>query len=53
MQIIPWDEINGERTEEDRMKAFLTNEAIRAGEGLTGYKEYMQKVKYRMIPFVW
>ena len=26
MRIIPWDEINGERTEEDKMKAFLTKE---------------------------
>ena len=26
MQIIPWDEINGEKTHEDRMKAFLTKE---------------------------
>ena len=22
-------------------------------EGLKGYKEYMQKVKYRIIPFIW
>ena len=31
----------------------IRNEEQVLAEGLRGYKEYMQKVKYRMIPFVW
>ena len=31
----------------------IKNEEIVLEEGLEGYKEYKNKVKYRMIPFVW
>lgn len=31
----------------------IQNEEKVLEEGLTGYKEYKEKVKYRMIPFVW
>ncbi len=31
----------------------IRNEEIVLEEGLQGYKEYKQRVKYRMIPFVW
>ena len=31
----------------------IKNEEEVLGKGLEGYKEYKQKVKYRMIPFVW
>ena len=31
----------------------MTNEEKILAEGLEGYKEYMQKVKYRIIPFIW
>ena len=31
----------------------IKNEELVLEEGLTGYKEYKEKVKYRMIPFVW
>ena len=31
----------------------IRNEEQVLAEGLAGYKEYMQKVKYRLIPFVW
>ncbi len=31
----------------------IRNEEMVLEEGLAGYKEYKEKVKYRMIPFVW
>ena len=31
----------------------IRNEEEVLEEGLAGYKEYKEKVKYRMIPFVW
>ncbi len=31
----------------------IRNEEEVLTEGLTGYKEYKEKVKYRMIPFIW
>ena len=31
----------------------IRNEEQVLEEGLTGYREYMQKVKYRLIPFIW
>lgn len=31
----------------------IRNEEAVLEEGLPGYKEYKQKVKYRMIPFIW
>ena len=31
----------------------IKNEEKVLSEGLDGYKEYMEKVKYRLIPFVW
>lgn len=31
----------------------IKNEEKVLGEGLKGYKEYKEKVKYRMIPFIW
>ena len=31
----------------------IKNEEVVLENGLEGYKEYKQKVKYRMIPFVW
>ncbi len=31
----------------------IKNEEKVLSEGLEGYKEYMSKVKYRMIPFIW
>lgn len=34
------------------IKRVLNEEQVLA-EGLAGYREYMEKVKYRMIPFVW
>ncbi len=40
------------------MYSFIIAERIRneekvLEEGLLGYKEYKQKVKYRIIPFIW
>ena len=31
----------------------ILNEEKVLAEGLLGYKEYKQKVKYRLIPFIW
>ena len=31
----------------------IRNEEVVLAEGLHGYREYMEKVKYRLIPFVW
>lgn len=31
----------------------IRNEEEVLAEGLSGYREYMEKVKYRLIPFVW
>jgi protein-S-isoprenylcysteine O-methyltransferase Ste14 len=31
----------------------INNEEKVLEEGLPGYKEYKQKVKYRLIPFIW
>jgi protein-S-isoprenylcysteine O-methyltransferase Ste14 len=31
----------------------INNEEEILKEGLDGYSEYMQKVRYRMIPFIW
>ena len=31
----------------------IKNEELVLEQGLQGYKEYKQKVKYRMIPFIW
>lgn len=31
----------------------IKNEEMLLGEGLKGYKEYKQKVKYRVLPFIW
>ena len=31
----------------------IKNEEMILENGLAGYKDYMKKVKYRMIPFVW
>lgn len=31
----------------------IKNEEKVLGEGLKGYKEYKEKVKYRMIPYIW
>jgi len=31
----------------------IRNEELVLAEGLPGYREYMEKVKYRLIPFVW
>ena len=31
----------------------INNEELVLEEGLAGYREYKEKVKYRMIPFVW
>lgn len=31
----------------------IRNEEVVLEEGLDGYKEYKQKVKYKMIPFIW
>lgn len=31
----------------------IKNEEKVLTEGLKGYKEYKQKVKYKVIPFVW
>ena len=31
----------------------MKNEEQVLAEGLPGYKEYMQKVKYRIIPYIW
>ena len=31
----------------------IRNEEVVLAEGLPGYREYMEKVKYRLIPFVW
>jgi len=33
--------------------ARIGNEEKVLEEGLPGYKEYKEKVKYRLIPFVW
>ena len=34
------------------VKRLLNEERVLA-DGLEGYKEYMEKVKYRLIPYVW
>ena len=34
------------------IKRILNEEQVLA-EGLPGYRKYMKKVKYRLIPFVW
>lgn len=34
------------------VKRLLNEEKLLRG-GLDGYDEYMQKVRYRLIPFVW
>ena len=31
----------------------IRNEEQVLSEGLPGYRDYMEKVKYRLIPFVW
>ena len=31
----------------------IKNEEAVLEEGLSGYKEYKQRVKYRIIPFIW
>ncbi len=31
----------------------IKNEEKVLEEGLAGYKEYKQKVKYRLVPFIW
>jgi len=31
----------------------IKNEEKVLEEGLKGYKEYKEKVKYKMIPFIW
>ena len=31
----------------------IKNEEIVLEEGLEGYKEYKQRVRYKVIPFVW
>ena len=31
----------------------IRNEELVLAEGLPGYSKYMEKVKYRLIPFVW
>ena len=31
----------------------MKNEEMVLEEGLKGYKEYKQKVKYKVIPFIW
>ena len=31
----------------------IRNEETVLEEGLPGYKEYKQKVKYKVIPFIW
>ena len=31
----------------------IRNEEMVLAEGLSGYRQYMEKVKYRLIPFVW
>ena len=31
----------------------MRNEEQVLAEGLPGYAEYMKKVKYRVIPFIW
>ena len=31
----------------------IRNEELVLAEGLSGYSNYMEKVKYRLIPFVW
>lgn len=31
----------------------LKNEEMVLEEGLEGYKDYKQKVKYKVIPFIW
>lgn len=31
----------------------IKNEEKVLEEGLDGYKEYMQKVRYKVIPFIW
>lgn len=31
----------------------IWNEEIVLSEGLDGYKEYMKRVKYKVIPFIW
>ena len=31
----------------------IRNEEQVLAEGLAGYEEYMEKVKYRLIPFIW
>ena len=31
----------------------IKNEELVLEEGLEGYKEYKQKVRYKVIPFIW
>ncbi len=31
----------------------IRNEELVLAEGLAGYRQYMEKVKYRLVPFVW
>ena len=31
----------------------IKNEEMVLEEGLEGYKDYKQKVKYKVIPFIW
>ena len=31
----------------------IRNEEVVLEQGLDGYKEYKQRVKYKMIPFIW
>lgn len=31
----------------------IRSEELVLAEGLSGYSKYMEKVKYRLIPFVW
>ena len=31
----------------------IKNEEMVLEQGLKGYKEYKEKVKYRLLPFVW
>ena len=31
----------------------IRNEELVLEEGLPGYREYIKKVKYRLIPFIW
>ena len=31
----------------------IKNEELVLGQGLSGYKEYKERVKYKLIPFIW